>query len=1410
MNHTLFEVSWEVCNKVGGIHTVLSTKAKTVLERYGDEYITLGPWQIQSDDVDDLPFEESAGFEDFADACRDIGVPVRVGRWMIPGRPRAILVEFSGLYEKKDGILSGLWERHNVDSIHGGWDYAEPVLFGHACGLVIEKWWETSLAPFRGKAVAHFHEWMTSSGMLYLQDRVPEIGTVFTTHATMLGRSVASTGQAPQDGLMGRDPLDVAESVGVSAKHSIEGVSARSADAFTTVSQITADEAEVFHHRLADPILPNGIDLSVIDEIAGPVLRDEARARISNFAGRFLGEDVSDAIFVAISGRYEFHNKGIDVYLDALHKMGERDGRKVVGFVLVPGGNSGIKNEISERLEADIANIEGRWDHAVGISTHNLFDESSDPVVAHCAKLGLDNAIGSRVKIVQVPIYLHENDGCFDLPYEAVLRAMDLSCFPSFYEPWGYTPEESLAVGVPTITSDYAGFGRWCREAGLTMQDGVTVLSRVGVEHSEVVLGLEDVLESFVGGEHDAASLYEVCRKTAQRTAWSELVARYYEAYANALERAGERTKAGEQRRRPMPLLPKRSDEGQLGPRLHRFDVAARLPEELSGLSRLSENVWWSWDAEATKLFEELSPQRWAASRHNPIEMLRELYPEDIERARSAEFVERLNAVVARFDAYLEKGVGCEGEEGTTPSRGNPIAYFSAEFALHESIRIYSGGLGVLAGDHLKSASDLALPLIGIGLFYSDGYMRQRVTAAGEQLAETDWNDPRDLPIELVKDRDGKPIQISIGLPSSTVTLQAWRIDVGRVPLYLLDSNLPQNRDEDREITRQLYGGDQENRLRQEIVLGRGGVMLLAQLGIEPSAWHCNEGHAAFLSLERVRRLIRDKHLTFEEAREVCKGTTAFTTHTPVPAGHDRFGEDLMRRYFSDVESWVGMPWERFYALGQTPTDKGDFNMSYLAMNFASVVNGVSALHGHVSKALLHPYWPDLLVSEVPVDHVTNGVHLPTWTSPEIRKMVGDGVTVEGSDFEKNAQDLDAQELWQQHCVAKQRLLDFVADRTDRSFRERGDRPALAERIKAGLNPHALWIGFARRFAPYKRAHLLFRDIDRLSRLVNDEKRPLRIVIAGKAHPADGRGQEILKKVFGVSRQDEFAGKVVFLEDYDMDVGRHLVQGVDVWLNTPTRPLEASGTSGMKVSANGGLNLSIHDGWWAEGAEHGKNGWTIGEERVYEDQSLQDELDASTLYDLLENDVLPAFFEREGHLPTRWTTMMKHAMRSIPPFFDTDRMVSNYRDMAYIPLARNYHDLTEDRHAAARTLAQRHERVRKAFSSLRVVEARVGDLRELQQGDRVHAEVRLDLGELQIDDIDVELVLGHARHGSGQAKDLHNPRVFRLEPKPGEEQVAFEGGCETERCGSFAYGIRVRARRTSLLDRSLEDLVLWA
>lgn len=1412
MSHpsALFELSWEVCNKVGGIHTVLSTKATTAVERFGDDYVAVGPWLL-SDRDRDVPFDEEPGYEEFCETCRSQGVPVRVGRWRIPGRPLTILVEFSRLLEHRDDLLKKLWDDFGVDSISGEWDYVEPVLFGLAAGMVIEVWWEDYLAPRHKRAIVQAHEWMTGSSLLYLKPRLPSIGTVFTTHATMLGRSLSSLGHSPSDGLRGQTPEELAEANHVVAKHSLEGVCAREADVFTTVSEITAAEAELLHGRRPDVLLPNGIDLGVIDAIAGPSPREAVRERLVGEAGRFLGEDVSDAALLCVSGRYEFHNKGVDVLLDALGELNRRDGRRLVLFVLVPAGNSGVRSELLERRELPIEQCAG----PIGIATHNLFDEATDPVHERCEALGLDNALGSRVRVVQVPIYLRPGDGFLDEPYEAVLRAMDLTCFPSFYEPWGYTPQESLAVGVPTVTSDHAGFGRWVSEQGIDPSHGVTVLARSGKPYQTVVDGMVTVIEDFLATTPGARPRIEidVCRETAGRTAWRDLFAHYERAYGAAHAKIQERLEAGV----PQPRRAKRSLEVRdtMGPtpRLRHFDVKADLPAGLLDLQRLASNYWWCWDAEATALFAELDAVLWDACAHNPVALLQQLdHTVLVARAEDAPYRERVKATRRRMEAYLthERKLELTDEEAAEAgwlSVEHPVAYFSAEFGIHESLPIYGGGLGVLAGDHVKAASDLGLPMVGLGLFYRHGYVHQRLTDTGEQTEIEREFDPHTMPLERVRSPEGGPLEVSIELPGRTLHLGAWRVRVGRVSLYLLDADTPSNLPEDRLITRRLYAGDAERRLLQEIVLGRGAQRLLRTLGVRPAVWHINEGHAAFFAVERVSRLMKEEGLTFGAAREIVRATTAFTTHTPVPAGHDRFSEDLMRRYFSDVEE-LGLPWERFFALGRS--EDGQFNMTWLALSFASMVNGVSKLHGTASRALLKAFWPGLLEEEVPVHSVTNGIHLPTWTHPRIARVLkdDDDRSIRGEDF-RDAEAADPAALWDARLALKRELVERSRKSLEASFLARSDSPVTLHRMLEGLDERALLIGFARRFAPYKRAHLLFHDIERLCKLLSSSKRPVRVLIAGKAHPRDEHGKDILKEIAGHTRSEDLIGKVFFLENYDMAVARSLVQGVDVWLNTPTRMLEASGTSGMKASANGALNLSIADGWWPE-AYDGKNGWVIAGDRVYDEQGLQDAFDSTVLYRLLEEEIVPLYFDRNAQgVPQGWVERMVHNLATVPPTFDTGRMVREYFQTAYKPLGLNYFRYVKDRKALPKALAREAQRIRGGFGALKVLEARIDDLAEVRAGEPIQVRLDVDLGELSPQDVRVELVVGRA-----VGETLREPICLPLEATDAAElsngTVRFRGTHRIERSGRYAHGLRIRAQHTDDPGGSLKDLVLWA
>jgi phosphorylase/glycogen(starch) synthase len=1380
---TLFEVSWEVCHKVGGIHTVVATKAKSLADRFGDSYVTVGPWLLSEGNAEKV-LDPEPRYDAFSDACRAAGVPVRVGRWRIPGRPLAILVEFTGLYAKKDQILESLWKGFQVDSLAAGWDYVEPVLFGHAAGIVVERWFREF---GRGPAVAQFHEWMAGAGLLHLKTHAPEIGTVFTAHASVLGRALGATGRPPIEGLAGRTSAATAEALGVRGKHSLEGASSREADVLTTVSAMTAEEITAFHGRTPGRLLPNGLDVEAIAAAGTDLAPGRALGKLIGVASRFTGEDLTGARVVCVAGRYEVRNKGFDLLLAAAAELAKRPGPKTVLYLFVPAGHSGLRHRVANRLRSD--EVTGG---PIGVVTHHLFDGDADTIVKMCAELGLTNAAGSRVKVVYVPAYLHGNDGAIDLPYEVVVAAAHLTAFPSFYDAWGYTPQESLALGVPTVTTDCAGFGRWAAAEGLGPADGVHVLARAGRTFEDARDALAGVLDAALAAGR-TPELAERCRVAARRTSWTNFVARYHEAFAAAVDAAASRPAT----KRAAHRAPARDDARPARPSVYPIEVANLVPPELAGLLRLASNWRFAWDPEVAALFEEISPAAWEALRNNPLRLLREAPPRDLAaRAADAAYRRRLFAAVARTEQYLRPPAAAPGPL----SAANPVAYICAEYGIHECLPIYSGGLGVLAGDHLRAASDLGLPLVAVGLLYRKGYLRQRLQGGVEQVAHVDEVDPRLAPLTLVTGADGRPVEVVINLPGTTLRLRAWRADVGRVPLYLLDADVDANRPENRALTHTLYGGDAEHRVRQEIVLGRGGVRLLSALGIVPSVYHVNEGHGAFVVLERAAELVREAGLTFAEAREAVAATTVFTTHTPVPAGHDVFDEDLMRRYFADAPDWLGLPWEQFFALGGSP-DEPDFNMTNLALRFAGFVNAVSKQHAVVSRGLLRSACPHLAVEEMPIRSVTNGVHLSAWTSPEIARLLAPGgEPVTGADFAR-AGSLDLDALWAARSRMRQRMLARVAAGLRRSFDERGDSPALLARTLSGLVPDAMYIGFARRFATYKRADLVLSDPGRLRDILTAEGRQVRLLVAGKAHPRDHAAKEMLAKVAHVARSDEFVGRVVVLENYDMALARTLVQGVDVWLNNPRPPLEASGTSGMKAAANGALNLSVGDGWWLEGFSGG-NGWTIGDERPAGDAAVQDEVDAASLYRLLEEDVVPLFFRRDPRgTPRDWLERVRRSLVTIPPVFDSGRMVREYRDLAYAPLAARFAELRADRYASLRGGAAARRRLSVGIAAATIVRISAGESATVGQPSAI--EVDVELGALAADEVCVEFVVGR-RTGD----ELSGVTVVALVPDaaPAGGVRRFSGSFTPAEPGSLGYLVRVRPRGPV----SLHDPAVWA
>ncbi|MFO0847677.1 MAG: alpha-glucan family phosphorylase [Gemmataceae bacterium] len=841
------------------------------------------------------------------------------------------------------------------------------------------------------------------------------------------------------------------------------------------------------------------------------------------------------------------------------------------------------------------------------------------------------------------------------------------------------------------------------------------------------------------------------------------------------------------------------------------YTVLPSLPPRLQPLSALAYNLWWCWNADAIALFRRINPDLFEALDHSPIRLLT-----TVEQTRFDEladddgFLAHMDRVAGALNSYLNATTWYT-EQFPDDVR---VAYFSMEFGIHESVPVYSGGLGVLAGDHLKSASDLGLPLSGVSLMYREGYFRQYLNADGWQQERYPENDFFNLPLIAETDKSGQPLLIPAPLPGRDVLLRVWRIQVGRIPLYLLDANIPQNRPEDRAITAQLYGGDQHTRIQQEIILGIGGFRALRALGKEPTVCHMNEGHAAFCSLERIRVLMQEQRLDFATAAEAAKAGTCFTTHTPVPAGNDAFPPQMIEQYLGGYLNQLGIDWHRLLGLGrQHPGNDGEpFGMTVLALKLSNTSNGVSKLHGRVSRTMWKELWPTLPANEIPIGSITNGVHTQSWLAPEMGQLFDRYLGVQWvekpADFAvwKRVDSIPDAELWRTHERGRERLVALCRARLKAQYQRRGAPPSEIRETEEVLDPDALTIGFARRFATYKRGDLVFRDHDRLDKLLNDPKRPVQLVFAGKAHPKDSGGKELIARVAQLAKKPEFRRRVAFIEDYDMNIARHLVQGVDVWLNNPRRPLEASGTSGMKVPVNGGLNLSILDGWWVEGYD-GDNGWAIGAGEEYTDLPYQDEVESRALLQLLERDVAPLFYDRGSDgLPRAWIRRMKNSMRTLIPVFNTNRMVDEYLERCYLPSHRRFRELTADGLKAAAELAAWRQRIGQAWGQVRVegVEAPAGE--HLRVGGEFPVKAQVNLGGLTPAEVDVQLCYGLL----DAVGEIAEPKALSLTPSGnGSGTVTFAGSVPCKASGQFGFSVRVLPKHGNLPHPFEPGLVTW-
>jgi glycogen phosphorylase len=852
------------------------------------------------------------------------------------------------------------------------------------------------------------------------------------------------------------------------------------------------------------------------------------------------------------------------------------------------------------------------------------------------------------------------------------------------------------------------------------------------------------------------------------------------------------------------------------------YHVVPKLPPSLERLSHLAYNLRWAWDHDTIELFRRLDSDLWERSNHNPVLMLTTIEQAHLETAAADEgFLGHLEHVYADFAAYME------GETAwfrrSYPEAHPLIAYFSAEFGVTECLSIFAGGLGVLAGDHLKSASDLGFPLVGVGLLYQQGYFKQYLNEAGWQQEAYEDNDFHTLPVMLERTPEGVPLVVRLDFPGRKVSARIWRAQVGRVRLFLLDTNFDENRPEDRDITDQLYGGDIEMRLKQEIVLGIGGYRALELLGIEPTVYHMNEGHSAFLALERVRRTMERERLTFAEAREAASAGLVFTTHTPVPAGHDYFHPDLIDRYFGDYFGVLSLSRREFLALGrQNPADEGEFFcMTVLSLRLAAYSNAVSKLHGEVSRQMWKGLWPGLPLEEIPIRSVANGVHFRSWISLEMERLydryLGPRWREEPVDQKiwTKAGQIPSEELWRTHERRRERLVAFVRTQVRQQLLRRNAPEAELEAAREILDSSCLTIGFARRFATYKRATLLLRDPERLSRILNDSRRPVQIIFAGKAHPRDDAGKDFIRQIAGLARRPEFRRRLVFLEDYGVASARYLVQGVDLWVNTPRRPGEASGTSGMKAAANGVLNLSTLDGWWDQihdmvGADLRKVGWTIGRGELYENLEYQDHTEAEALYALLERDVVPTFYERgPDGLPRNWIARVQGSLQALCSYFNTHRMVREYAESFYLPADQRFRELIEDQMACARTLAAWRARVTAQWPDIRI-EA-IGDplVSNTVVGDSITARARVVLGSVRPEDVCVQIYFGPVNaHG-----ELIEPKTsdMRMVGRERDGVYLFQGEAVAQkRSGLQGFSIRAMPRQERLPTCYLPGLITWA
>ena len=1355
----LFETSWEVCNKVGGIHTVVSTKAKTLVGKLNSNLILIGP-DIRKENMENQEFEEDYSlFKSWKSYAQSKGLKIRIGKWKIIGEPIVVLVDFSQYFSQKDDIFSDFWEEYGLDSITGGWDYIEPCLFGYASAKVIENFYEF-YAEAKDKIVAQFHEWMTGSGILYLKKHCPQIATAFTTHASVLGRCLAGNNMSLYSSLQYYEGENIANQFNMRAKYSMEKLSALNADVFTTVSEITNNECKQFFKKSADVITPNGFENDFVPQANEyKEISNNARKKIIEIAQKLTSTTISqDAFLIINSGRYEFKNKGIDVFIKALGEVNK------------------------SKIEKDVVAV-------IAVPAYNV-DSQKDAILNEIKANNLNNSQEDKVKIIFIPSYLDGKDGLVNIAYFDFLTGFDLSIFPSYYEPWGYTPMESLAFGVPSITTSLAGFGLWMKNGKYDIDKALSVIERTDENTEEVISKIKTTIEEFLKNDSkESQNLKAKAMNLSLSVLWKNLIDNYLQAYNIALSKAETRKEQYSHKQACCEEFKNKINWGE-SPNWKKIFVKQKMPSKLEFLQTLSKNIWWTWNSEAYELFEYIDKEKFLKYERSPIHLLESLSQEEIENLLKDEiFLEKIDKVEQVFNSYMQKAERKEGDM---------IAYLSMEFGLHDTLKIFSGGLGMLAGDYLKQASDSNKNMIGIGLLYRNGYFTQQITKEGYQISAQYPQKFTHLPLQAEKDENGLWRKITLAFPGRNIYAKIWRCDVGRVPLYLLDTDIEENNQEDRAISNQLYGGDWENRLKQEILLGIGGVRLVEELNLPVVLYHNNEGHSAFSSLERMRTYIQKHSYSFKQAQELVRSSTLFTTHTPVPAGHDTFSEELLRTYLGHFAEQLNLNWNEFFALGKEGNNKDSkFSMSVLAINFSQYVNGVSKIHARVSRDMFSYLYKGYFPRELHINHVTNGVHHSTWASKAWLELYKEG-------WEK-IYNVEDSLVWNTHLNEKKTLIEFVKNRLQQDFTKRAENPKLYFQTTAELSEEKFIVGFARRFATYKRANLLFTNLERLKQIVDCG---VVFIFAGKAHPQDGAGQGLIKRIIEISKMPEFIGKIIFLENYDMYMAKHLIRGVDLWLNMPTRPLEASGTSGEKAVMNGVVNFSVLDGWWAEGY-NAKAGWALSEEQTYESHEYQNTLDSEMIYNIFENEIIPCYnYKDQNGIRVKWVERIKHTIALIAPHFTMKRQLDDYYEKFYNEMFKRFSQLNAQNAHLAKEYAEWKNKITHLWNAIELLDVTIPDIANtnIELNDIFTAKVSLYLGDISPEHIGIEMII--ADKENNQINDYTLIAPFE-QVCVNNKRADYEIKIKTSRAGVHNFAFRIYPKHPLMQHRMELPLIKW-